>query len=280
MTTDRYSELLVDTDWLAARAGDLALVIVDCDTPEAYQRAHVPGAVSLNHPMLPEPKRYLKDPDNPTFILPPDKFAQVMASLGIGESTLVITYDGSRSLYAARMWWCLNYYGHTGVKVLDGGWRKWLAEGRPISDVEQKPQASSGFTAKANPAVIAGAEAIMARIGRPDVALLDVRSDGEWTGENTRGNQRSGHMPGAVHLEWTNYVDERGSFKPPEELRRMLEEQGITPDREVIPYCQGGIRAAHALFTLNLLGYERVRNYDGSFRDWGNRYDTPIVKEA
>jgi thiosulfate/3-mercaptopyruvate sulfurtransferase len=279
MTQSDRSDLLVESDWLAEHLDDPNVVIVDCDVPEAYQRAHLPNAISLTHPSLPEPKRYLKDPDNPTFILPPDKFAAVMSDLGIGDDSFVIAYDASRSLSSARLWWCLNYYGHRAVKVLNGGWRKWLREGKPVTDIAYKPKAGATFTPRPQPEVCASAEGIMADMGRRDLALLDVRSDGEWTGANNRGNARAGHMPGAVHLEWVNYVDDEGVFKSPDELARMLSERGVTPDKQVVTYCQGGIRAANAFFTLKLLGYPRVRNYDGSFRDWGNREDTPIVTE-
>ncbi len=280
MTQSVNSDLLAETDWLTEHLDDPNIVIVDCDTLESYQRAHLPNAICLTHPVLPEPKRYLKDPDNPTFILPPDKFAGVMSDLGIGDDSYVIAYDASRSLYSSRLWWCLNYYGHRGVKVLNGGWRKWLHAGRPISDIEHKPKSGAIFTPRPNPDIYASAESIMADMQRSDISLLDVRSDGEWTGENNRGNARGGHMPGAAHLEWVNYVDDQGVFKSPDELAGMLSERGVIPDKEVITYCQGGIRAAHAFFTLKLLGYPRVRNYDGSFRDWGNRNDTPIVKES
>jgi thiosulfate/3-mercaptopyruvate sulfurtransferase len=273
-------ELLVETDWLAGRLDDPSIVIVDCDIVEAYQRAHLPNAICLTHPILPEPKRYLKDPDNPTFILPPDKFGKVMGDLGVGDDSLVIAYDASRSLYAARLWWCLNYYGHEQVKVLNGGWRKWISEKRPISDVQRQPQGGATFTPRANPSLLATAEYLMAGIQTGELALLDVRSDGEWTGETTRGNKRSGHMPNAAHLEWVNYIDpETHTFKPPEALNDMLSQAGITPEKETSTYCQGGIRAALGMFTLRLLGFDKVRNYDGSFGEWGNRDDTPIVKE-
>jgi thiosulfate/3-mercaptopyruvate sulfurtransferase len=125
----------------------------------------------------------------------------------------------------------------------------------------------------------ATAEYIMEHLEKPGFVVLDVRSDGEWNGTNTRGNKRQGHMPGAVHLEWTNNLsaDPAKRWKSAEELKAMFEAAGVTPDKEVVTVCQGGIRAAQAAFTLNLLGYEKVRNYDGSFSDWGNREDTPIV---
>lgn len=234
-----HPELLAETEWLQSALGgdDPSIVIIDCDNRDAYRRAHLPGAISLVHPMLPDPLMYLKNPDDPTYVLPPEQFAQVMGDLGIGDQALVVAYDGFGSLYATRLWWCLSYYGHQRVKVLNGGWNKWLREGRPVTDVERKPRAGATFTPRANPDLLATAEGIMAAMKRPDVALLDVRSHGEWTGENTRGNRRSGHMPGAVHLEWLNYVDDDlRAFKPAAELRQMFQQAGVTPEKEVTTY--------------------------------------------
>lgn len=230
-------ELLADTEWLAQHLDDPNIRIIDCDNRDAYRRAHIPGAINMRHAILPDPPMYLKDPDNRTFVLPPDRMKQVMEELGIGDEHLVVTYDSFGSLYATRVWWVLNYYGHTNVKVLNGGWGKWHAEGRPSSRQEPSfPRAT--FTPSVNPDLVASAEYIMENMKREDLALLDVRSDGEWTGANTRGNKRGGHMPGAVHLEWLNYVtnDDIQQFKPAEELRQMFTTCGITPEKEVVTY--------------------------------------------
>jgi thiosulfate/3-mercaptopyruvate sulfurtransferase len=264
------ADLLVDPDWLQAHLNDPNLRVVDCDPPDAYRRVHIPGAVN--------PKdNFLKNPDDRRFIMTPDQFAAEMARLGIGDETDVIAYDAG-STTAGRLWWCLNYYGHSRVRVLNGGWNLWLKQARPVT--MEEPKVSAGpFTPRANESLYATAEHIMANLQRSDVVVLDVRSDGEWNGTNTRGNKRQGHMPGAVHLEWTHNLtpDDEKRWKPAEELKTMFEAQGVTPDKEVITVCQGGIRAAQAAFTLTLLGYSNVRDYDGSFSDWGNRDDTPIV---
>jgi thiosulfate/3-mercaptopyruvate sulfurtransferase len=167
----------------------------------------------------------------------PEKFAQVMGELGIGNNTLVIAYDGFGALYATRLWWALNYYGHKRVKVLNGGWDKWLAEGRPISNAVPRPPHTT-FTPHTHEEFIAGWDYVRASIGRADHVLLDVRSDGEWTGENARGSKRGGRIPGAVHLEWLNYVtnDDLKTFKPAAELRSMFDKTGVTPEKEVITY--------------------------------------------
>ncbi len=203
-----------------------------------------------------------------------------MKSLAIDDDTLVIAYDQATQA-AARMWWALNYYGHTNVKVLNGNWLQWVAEGRPISTKMESPTTNKPFTPKADESLYATAEYIMSKLDDPGVVVWDVRSDGEWDGSNTRGNKRQGHMPGAKHLEWTSSYepDEIKRWKSADALKTQLDAVGVTPDKEIVTVCQGGIRAAHALFTLKLLGYDNVRNYDGSFSDWGNRDDTPIVTD-
>lgn len=263
---------LVDGAWLQAHLNDPNLRIVDCDVRDAYRRAHIPGAVC-------PADNYFKNPDDRRFIMQPAQFAQAMADLGIGDDTEVVTYDQA-STTAARLWWCLNYYGHAKVRVLNGGINQWLAEGRPVTIATTSPKASQPFTPKpANDSIYATAEYIMGRLEKPGFVVLDVRSDGEWNGTNTRGNKRQGHMPGAVHLEWTNNLaaDDLKRWKSADDLKAMFEAAGVTPDKEVVTVCQGGIRAAQAAFTLSLIGYNNVRDYDGSFGDWGNRDDTPIV---
>lgn len=232
MTDQNYArpEMLADTEWLAGHLQDLSIRIVDCDNRDAYRRAHIPGAVTFRG------HHYLKTEEGALHIMGPEQFAETMRALGIGDDTMVIAYDGFSSLYAARLWWALNYYGHTQVKVLNGGWDKWLAEGQPISnDLPQPPKAT--FTSRAHEELIARWDYVRDSIGRTDRTLLDVRSDEEWTGTNARGTKRGGRIPGAVHLEWLNYIDRSTKqFKPGAELRAMFAQAGVTPEREVITY--------------------------------------------
>lgn len=266
-------EMLIETDELAARLGDPKIRIVDGDLLPMYQRAHIPGAVGNRF------HHYFKGKDDPRFIAPPDEFAAMMSALGIGDDTEVIGYDASGSLYATRLWWCLAYYGHPGARILNGGWNKWLAEGRPIT-MEVPAIEPAAFTARTpDDSILATAEYIMANLGREDFVLLDVRSDGEWEGKNDRGNKRAGRVPGSVHLEWLNNVSDeitRRTLKSAAELRAMYEAIGVTPDKEIVTMCQGGVRATQTAATLRMLGFERVRNYDGSAFDWANRDDTPL----
>jgi thiosulfate/3-mercaptopyruvate sulfurtransferase len=223
-----HSEMLVDGEWLQAHLEDPDLRIVDCDPPDAYRRVHIPGAVSPND-------NFMKNPDDRRFIMTPEQFAAEMARLGIGDDTLVVSYDAG-STTAGRFWWCLNYYGHTNAKVLNGGWNKWLKEGRPVTMAQPQASASTTFTPRADNTLYATAEHIMSNLESPDFVVLDVRSDGEWDGSNTRGNKRQGHMPGAVHMEWVNNLtqDDEKRWKDADELREMYAACGITPDKQIV----------------------------------------------
>jgi thiosulfate/3-mercaptopyruvate sulfurtransferase len=223
-------EMLTDTAWLAAHLQDANIRIVDCDNRDAYRRVHLPDAVTFRG------HHYLKEEEGAPHIMGPEQFAETMGALGIGDDTLVIAYDGFSGLYATRFWWALHYYGHTQVKVLNGGWDKWLAEGRSISNVEPRPPKAT-FTPRVHEEFIARWDYVRDSIGRTDRVLLDVRSDGEWTGANARGTKRGGRIPGAVHLEWLNYVDPKTKeFKPASELRALFDQNGVKPEREVITY--------------------------------------------
>ena len=265
-------EVIIEPESLEALIEDPKLRIVDCDVADQYRRAHITGAVYFKG------ERFFKNPEEKRFIMSPEQFKEAMESLGIGDDSRVVAYDASGSLNAARMWWCLNYYGHSQVKVMNGGWNLWLEEGRSVTMAEPEIAAAS-FTPRVDEALLASAEYIIEAINNPDIVLLDVRSDGEWEGTNDRGNKRAGHMPGAVHIEWLNNIttDELRTLKSPQDLTTMFETAGVTSDKEIVTICQGGIRASQAAMTLKLLGYPRVRNYDGSFLDWGTREDTPLV---
>lgn len=226
-----HPEFLVDAQWVDAHKDDADVVVVDTDVDAAYNRAHIPGAVIV-------PDNFEKNPDTGrVHIMAPGQFAAMCQNLGIGDNTLVITYDNSQSLYAARLWWALNYYGHASVKVLNGGWRRWVSEGRKVEVT--RPPAATGvkFTPKANEAIMCRLDELKANYNRPDVAVWDVRSDGEWDGSGDRGNKQKGHVPGAIHLEWFNVMDrDSHQFKPAGEIRRMLAGLGITPDKTVYSY--------------------------------------------
>ena len=273
-----HPELLVEPDWVAAHANDPDVRVIDCATVEAYRRAHIPGAVQLPVHF------YIKEDDSAgsdhgTFVTPPAAFEKLMSQLGVSANTTVVTYDDNNALVASRLWWVLKYYGHDNAKILNGGWHRWLTEKRPVTFHATKP-APATFEAKPRPELYASAEYLIENHADPACNVLDARTDGEWAGTNDRGNRRSGRVPNAKHLEWLNFVskDDSRKFLPAGELQKLLDEAGIDRKNPTITYCQGGIRAAHAAFALDLMGYENVRVYDGSMRDWANRDDTPLTK--
>ena len=227
-TDFKHPEFLTSTEWLGEHLGEPGICVVDCDVPEQYQRAHIPGAVF-------QQDHYQKDPDtNRLHIFGPDGFKKLAESLGIGDDTLVVAYDNSRGLYAARLWWALHHYGHTNVKVMDGGWRKWLSEGRPISDFPAGDPPAVTFTPRLDDSMMVTADQLMEDMNKSDAVVWDVRSRGEYEGTTTRGNRRPGRIAGAVHLEWLELVDGKTHLlKPASEIRRILEDNGITPDKRI-----------------------------------------------
>ncbi|HCV00520.1 MAG: hypothetical protein CL897_05440 [Dehalococcoidia bacterium] len=270
-------ELLAEPQWLEEHTDDSQVRIIDCATLEAYRRAHIPGAVHL--PV----HYYIKEQGDREggagmFVMPPDEFATLMSSLGVDADTTVVTYDDNNSLVAARLWWVLNYYGHSKVKVLNGGWHRWLTEEHPVTFHATRPEERT-FTSNTVSTLHASAEDLLAVHDSPTCTVLDVRSDGEWEGSNWRGNKRGGHVPGAHHLEWTSLIERKDTrrFLPSENMKSLLEKAGVLPEAQTITYCQGGIRAAHTAFVLTLLGFEDVRVYDGSMYEWANREDTPLI---
>ena len=231
-------ELLASTEWLAEHIDDPNVRVVDCDGFDPYLRAHIKNAVGIRV------HHYIKHPNYPTaqteypLVAEPDVMKALMEDMGIGDDTLVVAYDNSGSLNSARFWWVLNYYGHTNVKVLNGGWKKWFDEGRPTS-IDRPPHVGEvTFTPRADDSLVCTLDYGTGQVGNPDTVFLDVRSDEEWDGSNSRGNARAGRVPGAVHLEWLNLItsDRHRTFKPASELSPMLEAKGVTPDKNVITY--------------------------------------------
>ncbi len=222
-----HPELLAETGWLADHLDDPSVRIVDCDEFPAYQRLHIQGAVGLRV------HHYLKGDD--VHLMPPEQFEQVMSAHGIGSGHTVVAYDGSGGLYAARLWWALDYYGHAECKVLNGGFHKWFGEGRPVT--ERSPHVDPAvFKVRPGSDCLCMLDDVKAAISRDDTVIWDVRSRAEYTGEDPRANKRGGHIPGAVHLEWLDLTAppaRSGLLLPADEIRRKLEALGITPDKNV-----------------------------------------------
>jgi thiosulfate/3-mercaptopyruvate sulfurtransferase len=226
-----HPELLAEPSWLEEHLEDDNVRVIDCATLDAYRRAHIRGAVGLPVHI------YIKDSADETFVMPPDQFAALMGRLGVGNDTTVVTYDDNNSLVAARLWWALNYYGHTNAKVLNGGWHRWLYEQRPVTTHATHTRPAT-FTARAHEELICDLDGLKAAIGKDGVQILDVRTDEEWLGTNDRGNKRRGHIPGAIHLEWLNFIskDDRRTFLPADELRALLSAAGVKPEAEIVTY--------------------------------------------
>jgi len=227
-------ELLAETDWLAERLDDPAIRIVDCDEFAAYQRLHIPAAVGL------KVHHYLKGPQEDSHhIMPPEMFERVMSEHGISNEHLVVAYDGSGGLYAARLWWALDHYGHTNCKLLNGGFHKWFNEGRPVTR-DQPHVEPAPFRAQPGSDCLCMLDEVRDAIGRPDVVIWDVRSRAEHTGYDLRRNRRGGHIPGAVYMEWLDMTvrppERSGLLLPADDIRRRLEAVGITPEKQVLTH--------------------------------------------
>ena len=250
-------------------AGSQPPLLIDLRPAENYCESHLPGAVHLD---LFGISSIDTDP------APLKAFfwiiEHLLASRGVANEIPVVVYDDTSGIRAARAFWFLEFFGHPDTRVLDGGFRAWSARGLPVTNVAAKPSATQ-WTGTRDDRILAAWRDVHDRLGRSDAVILDTRSDGEYFGTTVRA-ARGGAVPGAVHLEWTNNLAPDGRFKPVDELKQMYEAAGVMPDREVVTYCQGGYRAAHSYLALRLIGYPRLRNYLGSWKEWGDRADLPI----
>jgi thiosulfate/3-mercaptopyruvate sulfurtransferase len=263
-------QLLVRPEELSRElSSDRRPLLIDLRPAEEFAAGHLPGAVHLDLFGI-----SIVDTDE----APLNAFfwiiEHLLASRGVSNDVPVVVYDEQSGIRAARAFWFLEYFGHTGVRLLDGGYDAWMRAGLPTTREAEKPRAT-GWTGTRDARRLATWRDVSVRLGKPATVIVDARSDGEYCGTEVRA-ARGGAVPGAVHLEWKHNLDENGAFKPREELREIYEQAGVTPDKEVISYCQGGYRAAHTYLALRLLGYRRVRNYVGSWKEWGDRVDLPI----
>jgi len=244
-------------------------LVLDLRPPDAYTAGHVPGAVHLDLWGV-----SLIDTDPAPLKAFMWMIEHVLAIHGVSATSPIVVYDEQSGVRAARAFWFLEYFGHPNVRLLDGGFGAWRGAGLPVSR-EAAPAPQSEWTGSREERTVATWREVKDAIGRPDAVFLDTRSDGEYCGTTVRA-KRGGAVPGAVHIEWTRNLGPDGAFKPAGELRAMYESAGVTPDREVLTYCQGGYRAAHTYLALRLLGYPRVRSYVGSWKEWGDREELPV----
>ncbi len=278
-------DALVETDWVAAHLNDPNVRLVEADEDVLlYEQGHIPGAVKLDWHVD------VQDPVERDFIDKPG-FERLMSRWGISNDTTVVFYGDKNNWYACYSYWLFRYYGHTNLKVMNGGRAKWLAEGRELTREVPTYPATSYTAQEPDERIRAYRDEIrerLARVGK-DVALVDVRSPQEYRGEvihmmgyPQEGAQRAGHIPGAQNIPLGTAAREDGTFKSPEELQQIYSSRGITPDKsEIIAYCRIGERSAHTWFVLTqLLGYPNVRNYDGSWTEWGSLVKAPIEKEV
>jgi thiosulfate/3-mercaptopyruvate sulfurtransferase len=285
------SHFLVETTWLAKHLQDTNLRIVDMrgyvrtlehdGVQEAhyegargeYEKSHIPGAVYIDW------TNDIIDPNNAikAQIAPAQRFAEMIGRVGIGDQQLVVAYDSHpASQFATRLWWALKYYGHNQVVVLNGGFPKWQRENLLLSaSIPNYPPGT--FTPAIQPELRATAEEVLQLLGRQEVAFIDARDRGQYTGAVVRSPGRPGHIPGAINIPREELMDPTtGTFRSNEELTQVFFNSNILPQQHIVAYCNGGVAATSVLFSLAMLGYPSLTNYDGSWNEWGERQDLPV----
>jgi thiosulfate/3-mercaptopyruvate sulfurtransferase len=264
-------ELLTTPEELKDQLGKPDLIVIDARQAEVFAQGHIPGAIHFDLFGI-----SLID----TSPAPLKAFMSMIAHLfelrGVNLDTEVVFYEENTGMKAARGLWFLEYFGHERVSVLDGGIQAWKQAGYPVTTDAVPPKATH-FKVSEKRDLLATYEDVLSSLKDERVRIVDTRSEDEYMGRTIRA-ARGGAIPGAIHLEWTRNLDADGRFKPAAELREMYQKVGVTPDKEAIPYCQGGYRAAHTYLGLRLIGFPKVRNYLGSWKEWGDRLDLPLEK--
>jgi thiosulfate/3-mercaptopyruvate sulfurtransferase len=283
MSSFKYAhpEVLCETDWVAEnlKNPNIRILEVDYDAENAYKQGHVPGAYMV---------RWKKDINDPTRrdIINKQQFEALMSGVGATPETDIILYGDFNNWFAAFALWVFQYYGHRKTKIMNGGRRKWEMENREYTKEEPTSKSSKYIAQPPDEGIRAYLPDVKRAIERAETVLVDVRSPKEFSGEITappeypmEHAQRGGHIPGAQNIPWGQTLREDGTFKSVDELKAIYEERGITSDKHVICYCRIGERSSHSWFVLKyLLGYPSVRNYDGSWTEWGNMIGNPIER--
>ncbi|MBX0328496.1 sulfurtransferase [Oscillochloris sp. ZM17-4] len=276
-----HPEVLVDTAWVADHLNDPNVRLVESNEDLLlYDTGHIPGAVKID---------WVDDLNDPVVrdYLDAEAFAALLARKGISRETTVVLYGDKSNWWATYALWVFKLFGHPDARILNGGRAKWVAEGRGITrETPSYPPASYPVPARDDTAIRAFRDQVRAHISQPGTALVDVRSPQEFSGERTHmpdypqeGTLRGGHIPTAANIPWAKAVREDATFKSADELAALYGAEGVTPDKDVITYCRIGERSSHSWFVLTyLLGYPQVRNYDGSWTEWGNGVGLPIEK--
>jgi thiosulfate/3-mercaptopyruvate sulfurtransferase len=275
------NDVLVDTGWVEARLGDDSVRVVEVDeNPDLYAEGHIPGAVGFDW------QRDLQDQVRRDF-LDPEQFANLFGSRGIGDEHTIVLYGDRNNWFAAYTYWYLRYYGVERVLLMNGPREKWIAEGRPVSTEAPDYRSSSLTVSRGDESIRAKRHEVIAALGT-DTRLVDVRSPQEYSGEliamagyEQEGAQRAGHIPGAASVPWAQAVADDGTFKSADELRELYTSRGVLNGEPIVAYCRIGERSAHTWFVLHeLLGHDDVKNYDGSWTEWGNMVAVPIEKDV
>jgi len=275
-----HPEVLVEPEWLQAHLDDPTVRVVESSENTAlYAEGHIPNAILLHW------REDLQDPVVRDWVSR-ERFAQLLGERGISDAHTVVLYGDRHNWFAAYAFWLFKYYGHRDARLLNGGRDRWVREERPLTTETPRFPPATYRAGDPDRQIRAFRDDLLRRLGDRSLALVDVRSPEEYRGEllappayPQEGAQRGGHIPGAVNIPWVQNLREDGTFKPPEELRRLYESAGITPDREVVAYCRIGERSSLTWFTLAyLLGYPSVRNYDGSWTEWGSLVASPIER--
>jgi thiosulfate/3-mercaptopyruvate sulfurtransferase len=278
---DYAKDVLVDTQWVENHLNDDSIRVVEVDeNPALYAEAHIPGAIGFDW------KRDLQDQVRRDFLDPAD-FGELLGSRGISNEHTVVLYGDRNNWFAAYTYWYLKYYGHDNAKLMNGPREKWISEGRPTSTDVPHYESQTFNAQEGDAAIRAMRDEVLAALDS-STRLVDVRSPQEFSGEliamagyEQEGAQRAGHIPGAASVPWAQAVQEDGTFKPADELRELYKGKGVVDGNPIIAYCRIGERSAHTWFVLHeLLGESDVKNYDGSWTEWGNMVAVPIDKDV
>jgi thiosulfate/3-mercaptopyruvate sulfurtransferase len=282
MSKDGYAhpQVLVNTGWVAEHLDDSGVRLVEVDVdPRAYASGHLPNAIAWSW------RTHIQAPIRRDI---PEKkpFEQLLGTSGVKNDTTVILYGDKSNWFAAYAFWLLKYFGHSDVRLMNGGRKKWITEGRPLTTGSYQPEPVTYIARPPDHTIRALRKQVFEYIDAPHISFVDVRSLAEFSGEVTapdhlqlEGAMRGGHIPGAVNISWSQTLQADGTFKPAGELQRLYENFKVTPDKNVVVYCRIGERSSHSWFVLKyLLGYPQVTNYDGSWAEWGNLIDAPIER--